>query len=348
MDPFNPEDCDSNWTSTISLTTTVGHNTATAAFPGPTYGNGFYFRCLGSVTQNKAGTPTQALSFRLGCYSDTTVTVINANNPLAGGTANTTCPPAPSYMCGDGKADSPPPGCVGNPADGSWCANATAGTCPSLPCPTDRFAWTGIDPLTYPVVSNDPAHNYYNPADNTIHLGGCFAGFGGGSFGNVYGSSTIDAHTGAGSFQIYLNQVLSDCTGGTPQGGAVNGTVTIVELRTEKGLTDDQKYDSDRDGCSDARELGSAGNQTTGGVRDPYNPWDYFNPEKVNTPDKQTAADILKVVGQFGKNQGNALYDIGSDRTGLLGGNPWNLSAPDGKETAADILAAVAQFGHNC
>ena len=388
-DPFNPYDCDSNWTSTISLTTTVGHNTATTS----PYGNGFYFRCLGSVTQDKTGTPTQALAFKLGCYSDTTVTVINTSNPLVpydaslhegGGPGaatcgdtidndsngktdaadsschNSTCPPAPSYMCGDGRADSPPPGCVANPANATWCADATAGTCPTLPCPTDRFAWTGIDPTTYPVVSADPANNYYNPVDNTIHLGGCFAGFGGGTFGNVYGASTIDAHTGAGSFQIYLNQVLGDCTGGTPQGAAVNGTVTIVELRTEKGLTDAQKYDSDRDGCADARELGNGTNaQTSGGFRDPYNPNDYFNPEKLNTPNGQTVADILKTVQQFNKHQflpappnppgtPNPAYTTTTDRTAVVGGQSWSLGSPNGQQTVADILAAVKQFNHNC
>ncbi len=85
-----------------------------------------------------------------------------------------------------------------------------------------------------------------------------------------------------------------------------------------------------------------------GGLRDPFNPWDYFNPEKVNTPHTQTAADILKVVQAFGKNQGNPAYSIDNDRTGLIGGNSWNLGPPDGQQTAADILAAVKQFGHNC
>ncbi len=345
MDPFNPYDCNINLNATISMTTTIGHNTSTAS----PYGNGSYSRCLGSFTDTKTkdGNNHRALSFRLGCYTDTTLTVINSSNPLAGGMANTTCPPAPTYMCGDGRSLSPPPGCVANPASATWCADATAGTCPVLPCPVARFAWTGIDPLTYPVVSF-PGGSYYDTSDNTIHIGGCFAGFGGGSFGNVIGNSTIDAHTGAGSFQYYLNQTLADCNALTPQGAAINGTVTIVELRTEKGLTDAQKYDSDRDGCSDARELGVAGAQATGGFRDPYNPWDYFDPEKVQTPGTQPVADILKVISQFGKNQGNPAYTNTTDRTGVPGGKAWNLGAPDGQENVVDILIAIKQFGHSC
>ena len=99
--------------------------------------------------------------------------------------------------------------------------------------------------------------------------------------------------------------------------------------------------DSDRDGCSDARELGVAGNQTTGGFRDPYNPNDFFDPEKVNTPGTQPVADILKVISQFGKNQGNVAYTNTTDRTGVPGGKAWTLGAPDGQENVVDILIAI-------
>jgi hypothetical protein len=355
MDPFNPADCDMNFTSTISMTTTIVHNTNGAAGGtnaiGCTFvqilgntcppGNGQYFRCIGSFSQTKSG--SQPLSYRLGCYADSTVTTVNST--LAGG--NTTCPPANDEMCGDGKAGQPPAGCLPNPGSPTWCSDATAGSCPTLPCAASRFVYTGIDPATYPVVGvGDATHNYVDKVANQVHLGGCFAGFGGGAFGNVYGSSAIDLHTGAGSFQIYLNQTVQDCQNGTPQGGAINGQITIVELRTEKGLTAAQMYDSDRDGCADSQEL--LASQGAGGVRDPYNPNDYFNPEKANTPNQQTVADILKVVGKYGKNQGNVLYTAATDRTAVPGGQVWTLGAPDGQQTVADILAAVKQYNHNC
>ena len=430
-DPFNPYDCDSNWTSTISLTTTIVHNTggagtgtnaAECTTGGAPACNGQYFSCLGSMDHTKSGSPNP-LAFKLGCYSDSTVTVVQSSNPLTGGASGTstavgsgtpgtlthstatwtanqfagytvtsggktmviasntatvltgttawvggapmigaytitasTCPPAPSYLCGDGKVDAAPPGCVANPADANWCKDATAGTgpCPALPCQTNRFSWTAIDPATYPVVS-PTSGNDYNPTTNQIHFGGCFAGFGGGTFGNVFGSSAIDAHTGAGSFSIYLNQTLSDCQNATPVVDApsgrvlIPGTVTIVELRTEKNLTPDLKYDSDRDGCSDASELGNAMNaQTTGGFRDPYNKFDFFNPLKSAPLGSQTIGDVLLVVQKYNKNQGNPLYITDTDRSGILGAQSWNLGAPDGLQGIVDVLAAVKQYNHNC
>jgi hypothetical protein len=395
MDPFNPYDCDYNWTSTISLTTTIEHNTnkcnLAALLDQSCIGNGQYFRCIGTVDHTKSG-KQQPLAYKLGCYTDTTsallgnvintsyFTQLPAELPYVGtkkeGSANpvnscmdtidndgdgkidaadsdcraSTCPPAANTMCGDGKAGGVPPGCV--PAGSTtWCAATTASpNCSSLPCPEERYVYVGIDPDSYPVVANDPASNYFDTNTNTIHLGGCFAGFGGGNFGNVFGDSTIDAHTGVGQFQIWINVTLTDCQNGTPQGVPVfTGTVSMVELKTEKGLTDAQKWDGDRDGCADARELGNGTNaQTSGGFRDPYNKYDLFNPERTNTPNGQTVADILKVVQQFNKNQGNALYTQTTDRTGIPGGQSWSLGVPDGQQTVADILAAVKQFNHNC
>jgi alpha-tubulin suppressor-like RCC1 family protein len=107
--------------------------------------------------------------------------------------------------------------------------------------------------------------------------------------------------------------------------------------------------DSDADGCPDVKEQQTAvGSQTSGGRRDYLNPWDYFNPEKLSTPHTQTVADILKVISQFGKNQGNPAYTNTTDRTGILGGYPWSLGPADGMQTVADILAAIKQFTHNC
>ncbi len=40
--------------------------------------------------------------------------------------------------------------------------------------------------------------------------------------------------------------------------------------------------DSNGSGCPDKMKLSNTATQ--GGLRDPFNRWDYFNPEKVNTP----------------------------------------------------------------
>jgi hypothetical protein len=354
-DPFNPYDCDLNYTATISLTTTIAHNTgqatsgnyaANCTTGGTPDCNYFGFRCLGTMTDAKTGSQ-RALAYRLGCYSDSSITLVNTTlSAPKTGCGGTTPNDAPRWQCGDGKSGQPPAGCVDVVGLSPTCAQVTPPGCSSLPCQASRYVYTGIDPASYPVVDAGPSANYLDTTTNQIHLGGCFAGFGGGTFGNVFGSSTIDAHTGAGSFQIYLNQTLSDCQNATPQGTPINGQVTLVVLRTEKGLTPAQMFDSDRDGCADSQELLSS--PGAGGNRDPYNPNDYFNPEKTNTPNAQTVADILKVVGQYGKNQGNVLYTTSTDRTAVLGGQVYTLGAPDGQQTVADILAAVKQYNHNC
>ena len=112
--------------------------------------------------------------------------------------------------------------------------------------------------------------------------------------------------------------------------------------------------DTDGDGCTDVREQQTAiGSQTSGGRRDPQNPWDYFNPTHDG---KIRVDDILKVVQQFGKDDtdGNpglppytAGYNPDTDRT-YIGPNLWNLGPPNGLQRVNDILAEVYQFGHDC
>jgi hypothetical protein len=114
--------------------------------------------------------------------------------------------------------------------------------------------------------------------------------------------------------------------------------------------------DTDGDGCADIEEFSL--DQQHGGKRDPNNPWDFFDPEKLNTPRRQTVADILRVLGQYGKNDydstpgeppyANPGYTPDTDRTALIGGNVWNLGPPDGQQTVTDILASVKQYNHNC
>jgi polyhydroxybutyrate depolymerase len=111
------------------------------------------------------------------------------------------------------------------------------------------------------------------------------------------------------------------------------------------GIPDMQDPDNDNDGCTDAAEAQTAiGSQRSGGLRDPGNPWDYFNP----TGDKKNRVDdILAVIQHFGLSQGQPGYEARFDRT-FLGPDPWDLGPPDGAVTVADILAEVYQFGHDC
>jgi hypothetical protein len=139
-------------------------------------------------------------------------------------------------------------------------------------------------------------------------------------------------------------------------GPADTGTDPNDPDKDNDGLTDGSEIiihgtsafvvDTDGDGCKEAREVGM--NQSLGGRRDPLNPWDYFNPEKIYTPYTQTVADILRVVNQYNKNMGNPLYTAETDRTGIPNAYPWSLGPPNGTQTVEDILAAVKQFGHNC
>jgi len=103
--------------------------------------------------------------------------------------------------------------------------------------------------------------------------------------------------------------------------------------------------DSDGDGCPDTKEKQTAiGSQTSGGLRDPHNPWDYFNP----THDHQNRIDdVLVVAAHYGKDEGQPGYSPVYDRTSL-GPNLWNLGPPNGQIRIDDILDSVRQYNHDC
>jgi hypothetical protein len=335
-DPFNPNDCDQNLDSNISILTTVVRDTSNA-FLG--VGNGNYFKCLGEATDPKTG-GTRTIPLRLACYSDSPLSVVNSSYTEAGG--NSACPPAPAAMCGDGKAGGSPPSQV--------CLNVPT-QCPA--------AFTDIDTTQYPVVTSDTCAsaiptNCYTKGTNTWLIGGCLAGFGGALAGpNVYGSGSFDTRVGAGSFTIRIGITdVNDCLNGPPfsSGADIVGVATYVEVGSKKTLAGaaipaQNHKNSDRDGCTDTQELRS--NAMQGGYRDLYNGYDYMNPtgDKVNRVD-----DILAVVNQFFIDDPAGDIDFGSltDRTGVPGANPWNLGPPNGQQRVDDILAMVKQFFHDC
>jgi hypothetical protein len=103
--------------------------------------------------------------------------------------------------------------------------------------------------------------------------------------------------------------------------------------------------DDDGDGCPNGKELQTAaGSQTSGGRRDPYNPYDYFEPTHNH---QNRIDDVLKVVHQFFIDSGNLAYNPDTDRT-YVGPNPWNLGPPNGQQRVDDILHSVHQFFQDC
>jgi hypothetical protein len=118
-----------------------------------------------------------------------------------------------------------------------------------------------------------------------------------------------------------------------------------LSLTTHNMLHDsdiDETGAIDGDGCTSWDELGTVPGD--GGQRDPWNAYDYFNPQKDG---QNRVADILMVVGQFGTDFDEPGYTTQTDRTGL-GPNAWNLGPPNGLQRVDDVLAAVKQFNHDC
>ncbi|MCH8066226.1 MAG: hypothetical protein IIC90_10440 [Chloroflexi bacterium] len=107
--------------------------------------------------------------------------------------------------------------------------------------------------------------------------------------------------------------------------------------------------DIDGDGCVGARELGS--DPTRGGLRDPKNPWDFYDVAGMaGGPDGiiDLLFDILGVIQHYSPG-GGPPYDVQFDRGPSTGPNFWNMTAPDGViDLLTDIVGVITQFGHDC
>jgi hypothetical protein len=101
--------------------------------------------------------------------------------------------------------------------------------------------------------------------------------------------------------------------------------------------------DLDGDGCDDVDENGLV--PSAGGVRNYLSPWDYFNPTKDG---QNRIDDILAVISQFSVGYPGAGYTTQTDRSALVGPNPWDLGPPDGVQDIADVLAIIYQYAHDC
>ena len=120
--------------------------------------------------------------------------------------------------------------------------------------------------------------------------------------------------------------------------------------------------DTDGDGCIDTREKQTGENsETSGGNRDPDNPWDFYD---VGLPTDQfidLANDILGVIVHYAPSGTEPEYDVHFDRGPVPAPPPsptpppdpppdvWDMTAPDGViDLANDIVGAITQFGHDC
>lgn len=128
--------------------------------------------------------------------------------------------------------------------------------------------------------------------------------------------------------------------GGTPSGTPAPVAASIVR---QAGAA--QQRDTDGDGCPDRQEL-SDGHQL-GGLRDPFNHYDYFNP---TADGMDRIDDVLAVVDEYFLDDppGNIDYSSLTDRTGVLGANDWNVGPPNGQQRVDDILFVVKQYFNDC
>jgi subtilisin family serine protease len=203
----------------------------------------------------------------------------------------------------------------------------------------DGFPYVG-PPAPYGDVDDVQAVVTGTYDGNTVQLSGCLEDRDGqAALGNLYLEwSQDDPPSGEGAVTVWIAQDLDDCLNGTPHGYHATGVLQSVRLGDEGA-----GHDFDHDACPDEKEL--LDNQAAGGLRDPYNHWDYFNPthDGLNRVD-----DILKVVSQYFIDEGNPAYTKNTDRTAVIGANPWNLGPPNGQQRVDDILAAVKSYFHDC
>ncbi len=146
-----------------------------------------------------------------------------------------------------------------------------------------------------------------------------------------------------------LNPLTINCVG-TPTPTATEtlaptSTPTVTPTPTPRGP------DDDGDGCTNDQELGSDPHR--GGLRDPANPWDFYDIAGANDgpPDRiiDLANDIFTVGQHYAPTGTEPGYDVQFDRGPSAGPNVWNMTAPDGViDLSNDILGVIQQYFHSC
>ena len=210
------------------------------------------------------------------------------------------------------------------------------------PEPGDGFSG-GMPPKPYGDVDSEHTQltGYVDKVKNTFEFSGCFKDLdGAGALGDVYVQSHwVDRFTLQGEIWVYILQ--PDACAGSPVGAPfLNMPLPFSATRQ---ATKAVERDTDADGCSNKRELSDS--EGAGGLRDPVNHWDYFNPthDGLNRVD-----DILAVVAKYFIDRPNVNYTRNTDRTSIVGANPWNFAQPNGQQRVDDILAAVKSYFHDC
>jgi hypothetical protein len=244
---------------------------------------------------------------------------------------------------GDGKADDSvtarvlcyidSPAIPVNPEAGAGTGDGLSGAAPPEP-----FADV---PVAHVVLSGQ-----INNPENTIELEGCFDNEDLASpLGNVYvRTHGLSDTTGQGTVELWAltNPGQPTCLDGSTY---VDGTGTVIDLElVRQAYKGTPERDTDGDGCPNKAELSDT--QAAGGLRDPSNHWDYFNPthDGLNRVD-----DILKVVNAYFCDNGSCPeYSAETDRTALVGSNAWDFAKPNGQQRVDDILAAVKSYFHDC
>jgi hypothetical protein len=335
-DPWNPNDVPTGATPDASgeydITATALDADCDPALTGPPTtcempGDlipGFYYDCKADINQSGKN-----LTARVLCYIDSPAVVINPAAVPSPNTGALTCPPAPAAYCGDGIPGAPPPG-------------TTVGTYPTNPRLFDVIK-------TKHVVLTGAVDN----VQNVMKLSGCFNAPKPSFLGNVYVVVWINLHTGHGKVNLWTALPSeADCKSLTPSLVGPGSIIPVDVVRQAMKVVDpfpgpgaSTGHDADSDGCSDKRELTDTANR--GGLRDPSNHYDYFNPTQdgLNRVD-----DILATVNQYFQDDPPGVPDMKSltDRTAILNSNPWNLGPPNGQQRVDDILNSVKQYFHDC
>lgn len=219
--------------------------------------------------------------------------------------------------------------------------------------------WFRYFATTNPGTTCDDTTGTRMPATGGLALGS-------GTSVKDYYSNPINPHqnlTGLSPSTQYFYCAIANNAGGNGFGQVVSFTTPAV---LGEGINSD--------GCADAKEMGT--DWRLGGLRDPNNPWDFFDVPRpalasgvVSTRDKVVSiADVITILRYIGTSHGNPIPNANGmiydshfngdpnipdgqfyDRSPSSNPNqPWRSGPPDGVVNINDAIVALAQVGTNC